>query len=136
LQAISTHPTLRRLDLSFYHGFNFTRDEELQILRTKAVADMLLENKQVEDVKFYDATYDRSTWDTGVAPRLDYNIYRKRFPAIQKVGESSTRAAILGAAMGRVRTRPSLLYMLLSDNRDTVLSLLSSQTSSDNNATL
>jgi hypothetical protein len=85
---------------------------------------MLLVKTQVEDIKFYDSGYDRSIWDTGVEPRLEYNLYRKRFSAIQKVGDTSTRDAILRASMGHVGTLLSLLYMLLCDNRDTVVSLL------------
>jgi hypothetical protein len=137
VKAISAHPTLRKLALEFHDNVVITRDEESQkILRTQAVAKMLLLNKQVMEVKFYDSVYDRSTWDNGVAPRLEYNFYRKRFPAIQKVGDTSTRAAILGAAMGRVRRRPSLLYMLLCDNRDTAVSLLPLQTPNENNGTI
>jgi hypothetical protein len=138
LQAISTHPTLRKLDLSFFGEVDpvDASHKESKRLQTQDVADMLSVNKQVEDIQFHDNAYDRSTWDTDVAPRLEYNIYRKRFPAIQRVGDTSTRAAILGAAMDRVRTRPSLLYMLLCDNHDTVVSHLPSSTPSDNNATI
>jgi hypothetical protein len=118
--AISAHPSFRKLNLSFFYN-DVPRDEELKRERTKAVVDMPLKNKQVEGIEFYDHVYDRSTWDTGAAPRLESNIYRKRFPAIQKVDDTSTRAAILGAAMGRVRTKASLLYMLLCDNRDTIV---------------
>jgi hypothetical protein len=98
VQAISTHSTLRKLDISFL-DFPVVRDEEASKRRqTRAVAEMLVVNTQVEDIKFYDSVYDRSIWDTGIVPRLEYNIYRKRFRAIQKV-DVSTRAAILGAAM-------------------------------------
>jgi hypothetical protein len=121
LQPISAHPAIRKLDLSFFDARN---DERMKRLQTRAAATMLLVSTQVEDIEFYGTVYDRMIWDTRVAPRLEYNIYRKRFPAIQKVGDTSTRAALLGAAMGRVRTKPSLLYMLLCDNRDTVVSHL------------
>jgi hypothetical protein len=127
VQPVSNHPSLRKLDLRCAAAM-FSRTKQQQ---TQAVADMLLVNKQVEDISFQDSTYNRSTWNAGVAPRLEANIYRKRFLAIGDIVDSSTRAAILGAALPALlldRTKPSLAYMLLRSNQDTIVTHLTGKT--------
>jgi hypothetical protein len=60
--------------------------------------------------------------ETSAEPRtallLDYNLYWKRLPAIQKIKAPSTRAAVVGRAMARVEKKPSLAGMDLSRNHD------------------
>jgi hypothetical protein len=127
VQSVSNHPSLRKLDLRCAAAM-FSRTKQQQ---TQAVADMLLVNKQVEDISFQDSTYNRSTWNAGVAPRLEANIYRKRFLAIGDIVDLSTRAAILGAALPALlldRTKPSLAYMLLRSNQDTIVTHLAGKT--------
>jgi hypothetical protein len=91
---------------------------------------MLSENEQVEDIQvegdgFTYNTYDRVAWDELVVPRLECNLYRKLFVPIQRIQNPKTRAAVMTRALTRVKSKPSLLYMLLSQNRDIVSSYLS-----------
>jgi hypothetical protein len=118
--SISRHLSLRTLD--FYVSESYESDEEAKRQRTRAVANMLYVNRHVEEIQFYDSTYNRNEWDSDVVPRLECNIYRKKFPSIQTIEIASTRAAVLGAALARVSYAPSLLWMLLSKNQDTVVS--------------
>jgi hypothetical protein len=125
--AISRHPSLRTLnfDVSSEEESdeeNYVSGEEAKRERTRDVANMLSVNQHVEEIRFYDSTFNRPEWDSDVVPRLECNIYRKKFPSIQKIEMASTRAAVLGAAMARVSNAPSLLWMLLSKNQDTVVS--------------
>jgi hypothetical protein len=46
---------------------------------------MLSVNELVEMVSFNDGTFDESEWNMNVVPRLECNIYRKRFPSIQQL---------------------------------------------------
>jgi hypothetical protein len=51
------------------------------------------------------------------------NLYRERFRAILRIEEPSTRAAVMGRAVVHVKSKPSLLFMLLTQNSD-ILSCL------------
>jgi hypothetical protein len=146
-RAISVHPSLRTLDFAPYilgpesdyryglsdsdsdsdieDGF-WESSDEARRFRTNTVADMLLVNEQVEEIMHNQGTYDENEWDKNVSPRLECNLYRKRFLAIQKILDISTRAAIFGEAMNQVCTKPSLVWMLLSQNHDIIASCLSS----------
>jgi hypothetical protein len=88
---------------------------------TKAVAKMLSVNKQLEEVHILNGHYsffDFAAWNKLVTPRLECNVYRKRFPAIRKVLEQSTLAAIMARPLSRVSNRPSPAFMLLRQNSD------------------
>jgi hypothetical protein len=125
VRAVSKHPTL--LTLTFENiidnkncGFLKRRD------RINALAGMLSENEQVEDIqlkeRFFTDTYDRVIWDELVVPRLECNVYRKRFVVIQRIQNPKTRAAVMTRALAHVKSKSSLLYMLLSHNHDIVSS--------------
>jgi hypothetical protein len=121
LRAISAHPSLRTLDLSGVEieiGIN-------GVEATTEVAKMLSDNKQIEKIlifkdfqDFDDSPFDSTTWDKLVTPRLECNVYRKRFLAIRKYAEQSTRAAVMARALSHVSNRPSLAFMLLRQNSD------------------
>jgi hypothetical protein len=134
VRAISKHPTLRTLTFENIcddneDGFFERRD------RINALADILSENEQIEDIQFVDAnSYDRLVWNELVVPRSEYNRYRKQFVPIQKIHNPKTRAAVMTRAMAHVKNKPSLLYMLLSDNRDIVSSYLSEAFTSSNDS--
>jgi hypothetical protein len=73
---------------------------------TKAVAEVLSVNKQLEGIRFRDGVsppFDASAWAALVTPRLDCNFYRKRFPAIQEIRPLSTRAVTGVYALARER---------------------------------
>jgi hypothetical protein len=124
-EALSTHPSIRTLKFARITGPESYSDqdlrEEAKRQRTNAVVKMLAVNQQVEEMDFDSVTYNRSDWDANVAPQLECNHYRKKFTAIRKIGVMSTRASVMGAAMARVGANPSLLWMLLSQNRDIVV---------------
>jgi hypothetical protein len=123
LESISLHPSLRSLDLTMWNS-----DTDLMKLReaTKAVADMLSINERIDVMSFDDDTFDKDDWDAFVAPRLECNLYRERFLSIQKIGEASTRAAVLASALGFFFRKPHLVWMLLNQNHDILSSYLDS----------
>jgi hypothetical protein len=112
--VISTHQSLRTL------AFNIILEEDgypspsVKRDRTKAIADMLLTNRQVDEISFDYHTFDEALWNMLVTPRIECNIYRKRFVPLQMIGVSSTRAVLVASALARVTWNPSLVWMLLS----------------------
>jgi hypothetical protein len=119
LKAITLHPSLRSLHLEMDRTDIRLRKRRECI---KAVADMLSVNDRVEVIS--DNTIDKGDWDTFVAPRLECNKYRTRFPSIQKIEEASTRAAVLARALAKFAGKPHLVLMLLNQNHDVVSSYL------------
>jgi hypothetical protein len=128
LRAISTHPSLRTLDLT-------CRDLDMdKTAATKAVAEMLSVNKQLEGIIFHDedddddkdddedSPFDSLAWVKLVTPRLECNVYRKRFPAIQNIRSPSTRAAVVARALSHANDKPSPVFMLLRQNVDILAS--------------
>jgi hypothetical protein len=110
LEAISLHPSMRSLDFkTFSH-----------------LKDMLSVNERVEAVTFHVNTFDKDDWDTYVLPRLECNTYRKRFLSIQKIGEASTRAAVLARTLAQFASKPHLVWMLMNQNHDILSSYLDS----------
>jgi hypothetical protein len=89
---------------------------------TKAVAEMLSVNEQLEDIRIHNGFFLHFryslAWSALVTPRLEYNVYRKRFPVIQEITPLSTRAAILASALAHVSNRLSPAFMLLRQNGD------------------
>jgi hypothetical protein len=116
LRAISTHPSLRTLDLACC-SLHMNETEA-----TEEVAMMLSVNKQLEEIRIADLDdlpfFDSAAWDKLVSPRLDCNVYRKRFPAIQEIRVPSTRAAVMTRALSHVSNKPSPAFMLLRQNSD------------------
>jgi hypothetical protein len=52
---------------------------------------------------------------------VEGNDYRKRFRSMQKIGTASTRGgAVMAQALAGVASKPSLAWMLLSQNQDIV----------------
>jgi hypothetical protein len=69
LRAISTHPSLRGLIFeSIYTASGYGQQD-----RTKAIADVVLVNKQVEEIPFDDDTFDSVNWQELVTPRLEWH---------------------------------------------------------------
>jgi hypothetical protein len=126
MAAISSHPSLRMLKFERIYVKEVFQRPSLSMKRdrTNAVVDMLLANKGVDEIPFDDITFDQALWDARVAPIIECNLYRKRFPALQKIEVPSTRAAIVAMALSRVASKPSLLWMVLSQNPDVLCSYL------------
>jgi hypothetical protein len=77
LNDISLHPSLHSLDLKMDRpGIDLEKRREV----TKAVGDMLSVNERVEAMSFDDYAFYKEDCDAFVAPRLEYNLYRERFP--------------------------------------------------------
>jgi hypothetical protein len=115
LRAISTHPSLCTVDLA-YTSIDMDATEA-----TKAVAEMLSVNEQLEEIRIEDRirySFDSSVRVKLVIPRLEYNIYRKRFRAVQEIRVPSTRAAVLASALAHVSSKPSPVFMLFRENVD------------------
>jgi hypothetical protein len=87
---------------------------------------MLSVNERVEVMSFQYNAFDKDDWDMNVVPRLECNLYRKRFPFIQKIEEASTRAAVMARALVNFSSKPHLVWMLLNQNHDIVSSYLDS----------
>jgi hypothetical protein len=87
---------------------------------------MLTINERIEVVSFDDDIFDEDDWNKNVSPRLECNLYRERFPAIQTIGEASTRAAVLARALAKFASKPHLVLMLLNQNHDILSSYLDS----------
>jgi hypothetical protein len=141
MAAISTHPSLRTLIFENIRDDPFSASGSRE--RTDDVADMMLVNKQLEEIRFDNLAFmsprfrpgppfDQTLLDSLVFPRLECNLYRKRFAALQKIEVSSTRAAIMATALVRVTRKPSLLWMALSQNRDIICSHLEDASTRDN----
>jgi hypothetical protein len=128
LCAIAKHPSLRTLSFEEIYDKN-----EVTFLKRHdpihALADTLAKNERVVDEIQVEGSFDRDIWDAVVVPRLEINLYRKRFRAIQAIGLEKTRAAVVTRALARialagVKSESSLIFMVLSQNCDAFLYLL------------
>jgi hypothetical protein len=110
--------------LNLHHELHLGTEKQREV--TKAVADMLSVNERVEEMRFKDDTLDN--WDAFISPpqRLKCNLYRKRFPSIQKIGVAITRAAVLARALAKFASKLHLVLMLLNQNHDIISSFLDS----------
>jgi hypothetical protein len=90
---------------------------------TKAVADEFCSSTIKLRRSLNVDTFNRSDWNALVAPRIERNLYRKRFLAIQKINVSSTHAVVVAAALARMESKPSLVCMLLSQNHGIISGL-------------
>jgi hypothetical protein len=126
--AIAGHPSLRTLSFE-----EICNENESSIFERHgpihALAGMLAENEQVDDIQVDDDTLDHDVWDAAVVPRLEINLYRKRFRAIQAIGLDKTRAAVMARALARIalaalKSESSLIFMVLSQNCDVFCSYL------------
>jgi hypothetical protein len=122
--AISTHPTLRTINFRGFRSVGGLSPSIEKRDRTKAIANMLLINKHIDEIPFDSKTFERQDWNVLVAPKVECNLYRKRLSPIPKIKALSTRAAVVGRALVRVEKNPSLVWMVLSQNHDIVCSYL------------
>jgi hypothetical protein len=115
--SIVEHPSLRTLSLEKTTMNMKTGSWNIHDL-IHAHADMLAKNIQVDDIQITDSFEDSAVWDAIVVPRLEINIYRKRFLAIQNNQNPATRAAVTARALAQLKSKPLLQWMLLSQNED------------------
>jgi hypothetical protein len=129
--AVAEHPSLRIL--SFEEIYEDEEDEDGNLLFERnepihALAGMLAVNEQVDEIQI-DDSFDRTVWNAVVVPRLEINLYRKRFRTIQAIRLEKTRAAVMARGLARialadVKSESSLIFMLLSQNCDVFCSYL------------
>jgi hypothetical protein len=105
------YPSLRTI----YFQFVYDEDETLTIQEIyengscllehhepiHAFARMLADNEQVDDNQA--EAFDCDIWDEVVVPRLEINLYRKRFLTIQKIQNRATRAAVMARALASLK---------------------------------
>jgi hypothetical protein len=118
--AVAKHPLLRTL---VFEGIGSERHPQRAAL-SEAVSEMLSRNKQVEEISFDEYAFDPVVWEKLVAPKLECNVYRKRFDAILKISDDSVRAQVVVRALACVKSKPSLVNMLLTSNRDIISSYI------------
>jgi hypothetical protein len=127
MDAIAAHPSLRTLFFEKILDANDDENESSFLERhdpIHALAGMLVENEQVDEIQVEDP-FDRDVWDEAVVPRLEINSYRKWLLDIQKIQNPATRAAVTARALNHLKNKPSLQYMLLSQNEDILSCYLS-----------
>jgi hypothetical protein len=71
-----------------------------------------------------EVSFDLDDWSVLVAPRVECNLYRKRLSPIPKIKALPTRAAVVARALVRVEKKPSLIWMVLSQNYDVICNYL------------
>jgi hypothetical protein len=107
LACLATQGTLNVLDLKF--DFEFERFEQYLELfdekhyqqyknleelsdddtapgkryRTLEIARLVEQNQMREEIVFHERAYKRKVWDAHVAPLLELNFYRNRFPTLR-----------------------------------------------------
>jgi hypothetical protein len=124
LRATSTHSSLQKLALTGMRLF-MDRTEA-----AKKVAKMLSVKKELEQIRidelflYFDEDWPSFNFICLEYTRLDCNIYRKRFPAIQEIRLLSTRAAVMSRALAYVSNKSWLAWMLASQNHDILASYL------------
>ncbi len=91
-----------------------------KIAATNTIVEMLSVNER----HGFSYPFDSSAWGKVVTPRLECNVYRKRFPAVQDIRAPSTLAAVLARALAHVSNKPSPVFMLLRQNGDMLSSYL------------
>lgn len=123
VHAVSQHPSLCALGLPgiyFEHEGSNLLDRKRD--RTNAIIDMLAVNDQLEEICTNGhSTCDWRLWGSSVTPKLECNIYRKRFAKVSNTMLGSTRAARMGRVLTSVSSKPSLMWLLLSMNPDCVV---------------
>jgi hypothetical protein len=123
VSSIASHRRLRELNFSSIRatreGSSFLSDADRH-QRTQSVKEMLSVNITLDTMFFDPLIYDHVCWERSIRPKLMHNRFRKRSVSIQNIESASLRASVLGAGLFSVRKQPSLLWLLLSMNRDIV----------------
>lgn len=119
--ALAYHPGIQELHLavqSYCPSIPVHESiEQDKMMRTKFILDLLTINPNIEIVIFDRETYHLDYWETYVAPRLEHNIYRKRFRALQNsIALERGREALIPQIWKRIQHNPSLVYTLLMEN--------------------
>lgn len=80
---------------------------------------MLRTNEVVEEILFF--PHIPKELRAGIDERLEVNRYRKKFRVLQQNLGSSTRTSMLPHAMGRVSSKPSLLWLCIKQNQGRIV---------------
>jgi hypothetical protein len=117
--SLKTHPTLQVLNLQGIraHGGPPFSPAGLKT-RIQALVDMLKVNMSIQTIPLGDYYYEHELFRRSVIPYLKTNKFRPRVRAIQKTRPIAYRTKVLGRALLAVRTDPTRLWMLLSENAE------------------
>jgi hypothetical protein len=122
-ESMKAHPTLTTLGLEDTRpwspdGVPTIMSDEQKIHRTRALAEMMKENKAVHTVFFSANDRDQQIYTEEIHPYRVTNIYRPRVLDVKKTQDRPFREKVLGRAVYSVRSNPNLVWMLLSENVD------------------
>jgi hypothetical protein len=116
-QSISHHPKLERV--SILMTANTYCSDAHKTLWTQAIVDALRINTVLFDIDLYCDSFDKVRLDNDVHLRLLANKYRPRIAAIAKQN-GEWRRKLLRRALASVASNPSLIWMFLSGNTNSL----------------
>jgi hypothetical protein len=123
-ESLQAHPTLANLDLratrpmSPADDIRITLSAEQKAHRTRLIAEMMKENKGLHTIHFCASERVDKIYTEAIRPYLVTNQYRPRVNAIKKTKDRPFREKVLGRALYSVRSKPNLVWMLVSENVD------------------
>jgi hypothetical protein len=122
-RSLQAHPTLTSLDLEDTRpwspdGVPTILSDEQKIHRTRALAEMIQENAVLQTIELFISDRDEQIYTEEIRPYLVTNLYRPRVLDVKKTQDRPFREKVLGRALYSVRSNPSLVWMLLSENVD------------------
>jgi hypothetical protein len=117
-QSLSAHPTLTSLYLCNTRRRSHILSFEKNAHRTRLLADMVQRNTVLQTIELSASERDDQIYTEEIKPYLVTNQYRPRVHAIKKTKDGPFREKVLGRAVYSVRSKPNLVWMLLSENVD------------------
>jgi hypothetical protein len=117
-RSVSHHPKLERISLNIIcRGCS----DAQKTLRTQAIMDALRINTVLLRIALHHEEFDKVILKDAVYPRLQANRYRPRVAAIA-TEKGEWRRKLLGQALVSVASNPSLIWMFLSSNVNSLIS--------------
>jgi hypothetical protein len=122
-ESLQAHPTLTCLNLedtrpTIPNDFPIIFSDEQKALRARLLADMVQQNTVLHTIQLDSSERDEQIYTKEIHPYLVTNLYRPRVLAIKKTKDRPFREKVLGRAVYSVRSKPNLVWMLLSENVD------------------
>jgi hypothetical protein len=86
--------------------------------RARMLAKLLQTNTVLHTIRTWYGEFDDQICTESIQPCLETNLYKPRVLAVKKTNERPFREKVLGRALSRVRSKPNLVWMFLSQNVD------------------